>query len=243
MGYARIVQYADITEYYEYDKDFRPPRRRKKPSKRSIQKFKSEFSARRARRQFVKVVTNTLYERGCPLLVTLTTHVPDVQLTEGYKFIRQFKEHVKSQMGKTFTYIAVPEWQKNGRLHFHLLCWGLLSSREEAEAERHNRNLQRCYGRGFLDVRFANDSSPKLAGYLGKYMSKAYQDERLAGRKAYTSSRDVDKVRTHGSNALSTYSDELIPNVEALQQTHTYETMYLGRCRVSIYKTNIEKVK
>jgi len=246
MGYARIVQYADVVEWYEYEKNYvNVPRkqlteldkkRRLEARKLRIYVPKSKFSVKRAKTNFFQIVAGTLHEKGRPVLLTLTMHEDNVSVTKGYQYIHDFKKRLigSSKLCSTFTYIAVPEFQKRGRLHFHLLTWGLPI--EVCENERNTRNIQRQYGKGFVDVRVANDSSPKLASYLAKYMSKTYQDERLVFHKAYTCSRDVAKTRSYGSNTLTTYSSELIPDDACIQKIDSYNTQYMGRCSLTKYK-------
>lgn len=245
MGYARIIQYADIIEYYEYEKNHIPKRPKhlskiQKDRKKKIQAYRpvrTAYSARRAKSNFFKVVSNQLYERGAPCMVTLTFYQEHVRITDGYKFIAEYIRNVKkNKMGEDIAYIAVPEWQKKGRLHYHLLVWGL--SKKEAEQERDTRNHQRQFGRGYLDVRIAQDNSPKLASYLAKYMVKGYTDQRLAGNRAYTTSRNVKKPRTQGSNTLSAYEDIFLPERIDIVKVSQYNTPYMGRCLVTRYKTN-----
>jgi len=244
MGYMRIDQYADIVEVRDYEKNYIPHRihhvskalKKRRKNKDNVQRFRSPFSIRRARNKFFHLVAENLYRRGNPCIITLTYYRADISINEGYSSILSFKRNVKNQMGETLTYIAVPEKQKSGRLHFHLLAWGIDKSR--AVTERSTRNLQRQFGKGYLDVRFAYDSSPKLAGYLSKYFSKSYGSNDTTWKRAYSCSRDVYKPRYAGSNTLSSYGD-LIPDVQYLQEVTSYDTMYFGKCQLTKYKIKI----
>lgn len=243
MGYAKIVQYADRTEYLEYERKIQPDRRRyisraekKRRKQKKVWVQKSKYAIRRAKSNFIKLVVNALYEKGRPFLITLTMHEIDVSLAQGYAYLAKFKYYVKSKMGKTLSYIAVPEWQKKGRLHYHLLCWGLREI--DAITERDTRNLQRCYAKGFLDVRYAYDNSEKLAGYLAKYFTKGLGDSRTQGRRAYNATRDITRPRIQGSNTLSAYASDILPDNLYIKEVVSYDTQYLGRCVLTKYKTN-----
>lgn len=235
MGYTRVVQYGDVTETYEYEKlvTDRRGRPKKKPRRsRTIRKYRSQRACKRAKFQFFRLVSENLASKGLPSFVTLTMGTDDTDLSCGYSYILTFKRNVKNKMGITFSYIAVPEWQKKGRLHFHLLVWGLQSVTEDSE--RDYRNLQRCYQRGYLDFRHARENSPKLASYLAKYMAKAYEDERLSGRRAYSCSRDIDKIRSYGSNSLSLYTDHIVDvDNSTIVRELVYNVPYLGRCKLT----------
>lgn len=245
MSYTKVIQYADIVEVYQYEKRLNTNTTRRHTTLSKLQKQrrreriskgvqKSVFSARRAKMSFWRLVAHNLERRGVPCLVTLTSADRALGLTRGYLFIREFKRQYENKMGKTFTYIAVPEWQKKGRLHFHLIIWGIPEL--VAQSERATRNLQRLYARGYLDVRVARDSSPKIASYLAKYMSKAYSDKRLGGRRCYTTSREIDKPTTFGSNTLSSYLTDIIPVDNSLENMKIYDTVWLGKCQLTKYK-------
>jgi len=244
MGYARIVQYADITEVYEYDKEYINHRgkrfqtalqKKRAAERRKLGIPRSEYSRKRAKTLFFKTVADTLHRYGVPTLITLTQHTNVVRPDEAYKQLFNWKKNVKNKMGITLSYIAVPEWQPiSGRVHLHLLVWGLC--KKKAESEGDTRNLQRLYRKGFLDVLLAYDSSPKLASYLAKYFTKAYSDRRLGGQKAYTFSRDVKKPRQAGSNSLLEYADLIVPSDSCIIKVDEYDTKYFGKCRLKIYK-------
>jgi len=233
MGYTRIVQYGDITEIYEYENALSPRQKGKprKKARRSIKKYRSVRSCKRARFSFFRLVAENLKRKGSPAFLTLTMGNSDTDLSRGYRYILDFKRNVKNKMGITISYIAVPEWQKKGRLHFHLLVWGLESVSQDSETN--NRNIQRCYARGYVDFRHARDNSPKLATYLAKYMAKAYEDERLGGRRAYSSTRDIVKIRSYGSNSLSLYTSMILPENSTTIRDVMYNVPYLGRCRLT----------
>jgi len=246
MGYTRVVQYADVVELYEYEKahvnrggvrQSSKLDRKRRAERKSLSLPKSAFSQRQSKTRFFQICSEALYTRGAPHLVTLTNHENNVSLDEGYRNIYAFKEQIKNKMGVTITYIAVPEWQKKGRLHFHLLVWGLLGQAVSEHTERDTRNLQRLYGKGFLDVRLAYDNSPKLASYLTKYFTKSNNSTYLKGRKAYTTSRGIVKPRTYGSNAFDAYRDIIVPEDTCISEVVQYNTQYLGRCSLTKYKT------
>jgi len=250
MGYTRIVQYADVTEVYEYEKDYINRSRGRSSSKLEKKRRKeranmyipkSKFSINQAKRRFFQICSEALYTRGAPHLITLTNHENDVSIIEGYRNIYAFKKAIANQMGVTIAYIAVPEYQKKGRLHFHLLVWGLLGQAISEETERDTRRLQRLYGKGFLDVRLSYDNSPKLASYFAKYFTKTYTDSNRKGAKAYTTSRGIVKPRTYGSNAFDAYRDLIVPDDSCINSVVQYNTKYLGRCGLTKYINKINK--
>jgi len=268
MGYTKIVQYGNTTEIYEYEREYRLQVRtrtlsrleRKRRSEARLQAIsrgqvqKSKYALRRAKTNFFRLVSETLHQRGKPLFITLTVNGEHISVPKAYQYLAQFKTKVENKMGTTVTYIAVPEFQKkSGRIHLHVLAWGIPNPTIIETTERNTRNLQRLYRRGFLDVRFAYDNSPKLASYLAKYMQKANADRRLSGKKAYTTSRGINRPRIQGSNTLSEYlrlygpesEYSLKPDEKDIdhEQIRTYDTEYLGKCKLTIIKTKKNEPK
>jgi len=250
MGYTKILQYADITHIYEYEKQIHNKTKKRKTlsrlekarrkARRALHMEISSFSKHRTKTRFFQTVAHSLYEKGKPALITLTLYNSDVSITEAFKYINNFKKNVKNKMGEDFSYIAVPEFgTKKGRLHFHLLAWGL--SEQKIKEERDTRNFQRQYRRGFLDVRIARDSSPKLATYLSKYLTKALSDTRFQKVRAYSTSRAIIKPRTYGSNQFAQYATLFTPEKDCMTKKICYDTKYLGNCKLTIYKNEYPK--
>lgn len=237
MGYTKICQMSHLTIVTEYQKNV--TEKRKTGSKRRPKgkaPYRSARSIKRARDAFFRLVDHNLHlYEDLPYFLTLTYHneyetLPT--LTEAYEHQQAFWTRVKKTVAPDIAYISVPEWQKRGAIHFHALVWNLPSS---VRKERDSRILQRCWRQGYCDVRATLYKSPKLPGYLSKYLTKAKNDQRLGNRKAYTASRNIDRPREKGSNFLSDYLSTFVEN-EDLQKHTEYDTKWLGRATIRIYK-------
>jgi hypothetical protein len=123
----------------------------------------------------------------CPVFFTFTM-ASIVRIELGYRLFTEFIIRLRRKYGQCPRYIAVPEFQKRGAVHFHVLFWGLPEN--IVHYERMYRSIQHCWSWGFVDC-INTDGSPKLASYVAKYMSKAVFDDRLSGKKAYSCSRNV----------------------------------------------------
>jgi len=241
MGYARFIRAGDSIETYEYEKTYNKPNKnragltplekKRRKDRRALGTQRSSYSCRRARLQFFRLVRANLARTEHLSMITLTT-MGGVELTQGYRYIAKFLENVKNKMGIALAYIAVPEWQKRGAIHFHCLVWGLP---ESTFKERDTRFLQRCWQQGYLDVSRTLYKSPKLPGYLAKYLTKSKGDKRLGNKKAYTCSRSIERPREKGANYLSDYISTIV-DLDTISKVTEYETQWLGRARVTHYK-------
>jgi len=187
---------------------------------------------RRVRRKFLRLVQTELAHKGAPSFATLT-FATNVDLSTAFRLHTEFHARLKKEFGNGISYISVPEFQKSGRPHFHILIWGIADHYIKHERER--RYLQAIWAYGYLDV-IATDGSPKLAGYMAKYMQKAVHDERLLGRRAYNCSRNVMRPLLYKTSAVVHYAQEVLGVDIELLTEKSYQTQWLGAGNYQVFK-------
>lgn len=254
-GYTKIIRSGNQIEVYQYEKRrFVSKRIRGADTYRkttSRTKARRPDSIRRASKAFRRIVRSNLAGDACPVLLTLTMR-QKLPYPASCKLFTQFIARLRRRYGAAVRYIAVPEFQKRGAVHWHLLIWGLPAGSgctgyvkrqgkytyfvetcpPEKDCERKTRSLARLWLRGFADC-IETDGHAKLIGYLTKYLSKAMHDLRYGGTKAYYASRNVMRPMSVAGNSLIDYIEELVPvDMPPLHQRE-FDTEWLGRC---IYK-------
>jgi hypothetical protein len=70
-------------------------------------------------------------------------------------------------------------------------------------------------------------------------MSKAMSDERLNNKRTYSSTNNVFRPLSHGSNNIAVFEDYIIPEDKYLDGDLKYDSMYLGECHYKRYNKNI----
>jgi len=265
MGYTRILQYGDTTEIYEYEKNINkkrtapsallanriskdvlphekkrnyPKPKTKRELERIQQKAKkysrSRRSVARSRQNFFRLCHHNNCMAKTIHFLTLT-FAYEVEYKQSRRHVYRFMERIAEAYPEiSISYISVPELTKKNRWHYHLLVYNLPT--ETAKRERYTRNFQRQFERGYLDLRHAPNNTEKIAGYMAKYMGKAIANAKTQAERGYTTSRNIEKVTSQGSNQLDTYFDMIIPSDEPTERTE-YDVPYLGRC----IKTKIVK--
>jgi len=243
MGYNKIIVSGPLIETYEYEKNIHPYIR---PRTRASSDVSSEVldsdranplservlgkrrdNAKRAQNDFGRLVRANLDGVVRPLLLTITYAQNQEDLAAAFGDFTAFIEALRYRYGKGFKYIAVPEFQKRGAVHFHALFWGL--SEALLFRERKTRELAQAWGRGFIYIK-PTDGNEKLSWYLAKYMSKAYLDPRLAGCKAYVASRNVSRPRVmSGISPLWPLLDDLGLSPSNMLHEKRFMTYWLGR--------------
>lgn len=250
-GHIKVFQSGKFVEVYEYERPcISVPRTNLKGQKRVTKRYNQNVtrradSIRRTTKHFRRLVRANLSTSAPPALLTLTIAAV-VPFKTSRLYFREFYARLR-YVFPGFRYIAVPEWQERGAIHFHCLVWGLPSflvcacgkGKKHTCGERQLRAIQCAWQRGFCDIR-ATDGSPALARYLAKYMSKAMSDDRLFGQRAYcVSSGLVRPVSLSLSSAVGFALEEFAKD-DALVCRRVFGTQFLGACRYSAYDHGLE---
>ena len=95
---------------------------------------------------------------------------------------------------RDFKYIVVPEFQKRGAIHFHLLTNLTLQDNNIIILQKNNKYYSLKYWtKGFSNVKIIENDCPKtIIGYISKYMTEEC-DNRLFGFRKYTASQNLNK--------------------------------------------------
>lgn len=228
--YLKIIKSDTQYEIYRYERE--PLETRRRGSRGGTQRgprrpIKRTFAnTRRARKDFIRLVRANLTGESCPAFLTLTMR-DIVSVRVAYSCLKGFVGSFRDFVGKDFKYIAVPEYQKRGAVHFHILVWGC--SDEIIKNERQTRTIQNLWALGYVDI-VPTDGSPKLAGYLGKYMSKSLLSGDIGFSKAYTSSRNVLRPVSFSSAQTLEIPDDFWSGDNVVLTERTYEVPWLGEC-------------
>jgi len=243
---------------YQYEKNL--PIRKKQRQPDSYRKGnrgnrpRREDSIRRAARSFRRIVRSNLGGDAKPALLTLTMH-QKLSYASSVTIFSKFAVRLRRLYGVGFRYIAVPEFQKRGAVHWHILIWGLPdhvacqgyfegrgkyrhfaeTCAETRSCERSTRFIQRLWLRGFCDC-IETDGSVKLSGYLAKYLSKTMRDIRLRGKRAYYASRNIMRPMSVSGHVVAQFLDVLVDVDKSPLHSREFETEWLGKCHYKIYE-------
>jgi len=238
----KIIQTGKILEVYQYEQSpvIRFIRKKRPFGRKSYRRAKRNLQ--RSASVFRRLVNANLLGDN-PCLVTYTMR-DVVDIAVAYDFFTKFNVRLRKIFGSGIKYIAVPEFQKRGAVHFHSLIWGL--PLDIVASEFRTRFIANLWGLGFVDVRLT-DGSSRLASYLVKYMMKAWTDNRLLGKKLFTSSRNCNRSRSISSFKMPIAVDMMLEDYNISlstgggivpDQIKRYNTVWLGR---AIYKKFVMK--
>lgn len=123
--------------------------------------------------------------------ITLTIAENELDIKKANKKFHSFITIVRKYK-KDFKYIAIPEFQKRGSVHYHLLTnisfddETLIYSQEDNPKFKHVK----YWKHGFTKVDVMKNDVKKIVGYISKYMTKDI-DNRLFGHRRYLYSQNL----------------------------------------------------
>lgn len=137
--------------------------------------------------QRIAKTNSTIWET----FITLTIAENELDLKRANKKFNNFITIVRRHK-KDFKYIAIPEFQKRGSVHYHLLTnisvddETLIYSQEDNQKFKHIK----YWKHGYTKVDVMKNDVKKIVGYISKYMTKDI-DNRLFGHRRYLYSQNL----------------------------------------------------
>jgi len=137
-----------------------------------------DFSLRRTRSKIVRLI-DCNPDLNTFLTLTFKDNVCDLKKANLVfnKFIKRLKRQVPG-----LKYLAVPEFQKRGAVHYHVLV----------NFEMENKRLADIWGNGFVMINKVKHVN-RIGAYVAKYISKDLFDLRYFGMRKILSSRNLAK--------------------------------------------------
>lgn len=192
-----------------------------KPDKKIIE----EKNINRSKFQFQRLVRANEDKFKTFITLTFKENITDVkeanfQFHKWVTIIRRYK--------KDFLYIGVPEFQKRGAVHYHLLT--NLDIKENHNIIIPQKDNKNCYDVKFWSYGFSSVFDVKninVVGYMSKYMTKSC-DNRLFGHRRFFHSRNLEKPEVFYLDTRKDFDFTLIADLLSNSNV-TYENSYLDK--------------
>lgn len=123
------------------------------------------------------------------ITLTIAENIQDIKKANA--MLHSFTVQVR-RIKKDFSYIAIPEFQKRGAVHYHLLTNISIDDTKLIYAQKDNPNFKhiKYWNKGFTSIEPLKDDIKKVVGYISKYMTKDI-DDRLFGHRRYLYSQNL----------------------------------------------------
>ena len=159
----------------------------------------AQISSKRATDKLRRLIIGNLYHytEYKPVFLTLTTQENITDLSIANNEFKLFIKRFNYKLGYNLKYIAVPEFQERGAVHFHIIIFNIPFIQVNVIREIWRNGEQRN-----IDIRLINRGK-KAFKYITKYISKTFIDIRFKNKKRYFWSLDVKPQRTLNSNNVA----------------------------------------
>lgn len=164
--------------------------------------------------------------------ITLTFKENITNIAEANKIFHSWVTNIR-KLKNNFKYLAVPEFQKRGAVHYHILSnLGLEDKNVILEQKIKKGKAENCdtlydvkfWSKGFVRVDFIKGDYKKIYSYICKYMTKDI-DNKLFGKKRYFYSQNLQKPTTEFLNLSDTKHLEYFKNL-IKDNNLEYESIY-----------------
>jgi len=253
--YVKVIVSGDVIEVYTATKSPSPPSNKPKEEpdldlEDSAEEEKNDRTDER-RLQTVRDARNTTrrlalknFESG-DKFITLTfdpkkfteEQLRDISYTDD--LFKKFMKRFNYRLPQKLKYIAVREFHRSGRIHYHMICDWKVNLPFETDIRQHETYLaQDVWTHGFVDIKQLNHVD-NVGAYIIKYMTKNVAIEFFKDKKIYLCSQGLERPFEYkGDEAL------LVIQAYNLKQkkevfTNSYESEYLGT--INYHEYNLKR--
>lgn len=240
----KIIVSGEYTEVYNYERPFWvgfPAYRRSRPRLKGL-KLKQDKkpitgkmrmdNIKRSQKKLRRLI-NCNPQLNKFFTLTFAENLTDIKIANWCfkKFIQRC-----ARLFPDFQYIAVPEFQERGAVHFHLLCnLPYIDGQEGLEA------LRKLWSHGWIDLKQI-ELINNVGAYLSHYMGKGADCEKLFKQKKFFFSRSLQRPIEYRrpEDVKCFYNDEqFFERLKNCLWKTTIDTQHFGMLSYSQYHTNI----
>lgn len=206
----KLVDCGDYVQVYLYDKKKSRDNKRDRDSDLSLnnikilnsielkEKNKEEYKEKKIEERNIirskldcqRLAKSNMEDWETFVTLTFAENITDIDYANTR--LKYFIDKVR-RVKKDFKYLCIPEFQKRGATHYHLLTNIPLDDEKLMYIQEDNPNFKhiRYWIDGFTSVEPIKGDAKKIVGYIAKYMTKDI-DNRLFNRHRYFYSRNLN---------------------------------------------------
>jgi len=188
-----------------------------------LQQQKQQYSVNRTRTEIRRLINSN---PQITKFMTLTFAKNITDLKEANYIFNQFIKRMTYKY-PSFEYLAIPEFQKRGAVHYHLLC---------KMPFVHFSEIRQIWDQGNIDIKKLNNVD-NIGAYVCKYLSKDMFDKRTFGKKKFfrsqTLKQPIELVGWMAHKFIEKFLSVLTPTFEK-----TFESEWVGEVEYKAFKLN-----
>ena len=144
----------------------------------TVKKDHQKQSSIRAKNKIRRLIIGNIYhyQQYKPSFLTLTFKENITLIKDANYQFTLFIKRINYFLGYKIRYVSVPEFQKRGAVHYHLIIFNtsFISAIK----------IEEIWANGDIEITLANRGY-KAFNYITKYISKTFEDERYKNQKRY----------------------------------------------------------
>lgn len=162
------------------------------------------------------------------ITLTFAENITNIKIAN-MKF-RYFVDKIR-RIYKDFKYICIPEFQKRGAVHYHLLSNIDINNTSLVYSQENNNYFKhiKYWNEGFTKVDELNNDIKKIVGYISKYMTKDI-DNRLFNHHRYLYSKNLIKPSSSYLNSQNirhaSFLNKILQNKNLIYSNTYYDSFY-----------------
>lgn len=192
-----------------------------------IKEYKSRVdNINRSRKNLRRLVQSN--EKRLNKFLTLTFAENETDIKKANKKFEKFIKRLRYKFGD-IQYIAVPEYQKRGAVHYHIIINLPYIPKKKLD------DLRKIWGNGWIDLQKCKSFSGDIGVYLSKYITKDYiQSKNFKQRKYFVSSK-VRRPLVYINHIAKDILSSIDHKIKACEFSVKYYNEYLGDVSYKIY--------
>lgn len=182
--------------------------------------------------------------------LTFAENVTDLQTAnaEFTKFNKRLSYYLYGVNKNVLKYICIPEFQKRGAVHFHVLYFNLPYIEQ--------KEFSKLWGHGYTWIESVNkkEEIEDFAKYVAKYINKEnskgednyeiYLEKGLLNQKRYFVSKGLNKPDVYKLNIDKEIYESFIAMIKDFNvSNHQYENEFVGKVEINNYEIENKYIK
>jgi hypothetical protein len=154
---------------------------------------------------------------------TFRDNISDLDVA--YSFFKKFILRMSVYFGDYLQYIAVPEYQKRGAVHYHIIIFNMPFTPYSV--------LEKLWSYGSCNTHLLKNPFAE-AKYITKYLSKTFLDTSFDGKRRYYRSRALkEPIIKYGDSVVKDEIDSL--EKKQIGDTYSFDSKHLGNVKTFDY--------
>lgn len=225
----KVVQSGKTVETYQYQHPImvgnnKPKRQKRGNSNRSEEYKKATIT--RATLNIRRLVCANFSRKDKFITLTFNNAQP-FDITDPQVCLKHFQIFIR-RLRRSYPelkYIVVPEFQKRGALHYHMICNLPFITPEE---------FGQYWSFGYFDLK-AIDGDMHLAFYLSKYLYKRFEHMKKDGNRLFYASKGLIRPITVYGELAEALVHRLAERGIPVQYSNTYESQFNGTVHCQLF--------